>query len=353
MSQAQRKTDLRALSSVLDERDYAMLRAVLEHKVLTTHQVSVLFFRPLRRCQHRLSELKDLELISSFEPKRDFGQGRSPDHHFLTEVGVSILARREGVPRGVLPWVPDESYADNRNLCHRMGVNAFFCALVEASRLSEGQCLQRWRPERRIETKAGVIQPDGFGRYLHPGGACQFYLEYDRDTEGLTALTRKLRGYLRFAGGWEQDAVFPNVLVLVPDEEREAAVLGALAAAGRGRSRKADMPLFATSEAVLAACGVLGSVWSPPDPSDERLCLTELPAIDGRPFDGRWCLGRAWTDPSARARIAPLSAVPRFPTRRLVGGNEGREGCGAPAPARAAPTADPQDPARRRVPRRC
>ncbi len=238
MSAAQKKTDLqterRAISSSLDERDHAILHALLKHKVLTTHQLYVLFFRSLRRCQHRLSALKNLELISSFEPRRDFGQGRSPDHHFLTELGVSVLAQRDGVPRGELPWVPDESYKDNRNLRHRMGVNAFFCALVEASRLNEGHCLERWVPERKVKTGAGEIQPDGFGRYLHPGGACEFYLEYDRATEGPAALSEKLRSYLRFSAGWGEGAPFPNVLVVVPRHHREGDVAQAVHRAGRG-----------------------------------------------------------------------------------------------------------------------
>jgi hypothetical protein len=318
MSQAERKTehqtDLRASSSALDQRDLAILRALLEHKVLTTHQLHVLFFRSLRRCQHRLSELKNLGVITSFQPRRAFGQGRSPEHHFLTNVGVCVLARREGVPRGQLPWVPDETYKENKNLRHRMGVNAFFCALVEASGFNEGHCLHRWRPERKVRTRAGEIQPDGFGRYLHPGGACQFYLEYDRATEGPTALTQKLRNYLTFARGWGEDASFPNVLVVVPREPREAEVAVALAAAHRGGRRKARVPVFLTSEALMAALGVLGPVWLPPDSEGGRLRLTRLPAIDAGPFDPRRCLGRYWTDGDGWSRVSPLSATPRFPT---------------------------------------
>ncbi|HEX6206955.1 MAG TPA: replication-relaxation family protein [Actinomycetota bacterium] len=298
----------------MDARDVAILRALLEHKILTTSQLSILFFRSLRRCQQRLKDLTDLGLLGSFDPRRGFAAGRLPDHQFLTELGASVLAHRDGVPRGHLPWVPDESYADNRNLRHRMGVNAFFCALVEASRATDGHCLHRWAPERKVRTRAGEIQPDGFGRYLHPAGACQFYLEYDRGTEGPAALTRKLRSYLRFAGGWGEKASFPNLLVVVPISSREENVEEGLVAAGRGSGRKADVPLFIASERLLASLGVLGAVWRPPGEGDERLRLTELPAVDASLFDRTRCLGRAWTDPGARSRISPLSAAPRFPT---------------------------------------
>jgi hypothetical protein len=64
----------------------------------------------------------------------------------------------------------------------------------------------------------------------------------------------------------------------------------------------------------MAARGVLGPVWLPPGSEEERLRITELPAIDSRPYDRRRCLGRYWADGDAWSRISPLSATPRFPT---------------------------------------
>jgi hypothetical protein len=314
MSAAQAKTKLQALASSLDERDRAILQALVEYKVLSTNQVQILFFGSLRRCQHRLRELKDAGIIDSFHPPQDFGRGRSPEYHFLTDLGASVLAVCEGVPRGELPWVPDASYGENRNLAHRMGVNAFFCALVEASLPQQGHGLHRWRPERKVRTKAGEIQPDGFGRYLHPAGACQFYLEYDRATEGTTALTEKARGYLRFAAGWGEGAAFPNVLVLVPDRGRETDVVEAWERANSGTRRRASVPMFLTNEHLLAARGVLGPAWLPADSEEERLCLTELPVTDGSPYDLRHALGRYWTDPDRWSHISPISLPPRFPS---------------------------------------
>lgn len=323
MSATERRTDLRTesrtLSNEIDARDLAILRALLDHKILATDQLATLFFRSVRRCQQRLKDLTDLGLLDSFDPKRDFASGRLPDHRFLTPLGVSVLAHRAGVPRGQLPWVPDETYQDNRNLPHRIGVNAFFCALVQASRATEGHCLHRWAPEGKVKTRAGEIQPDGFGRYLHPVGACEFYLEYDRGTEGPAALARKLRSYLRFAAGWGEGAAFPNVLVVVPSPSREGDVGGGLAKARRKPGGKADLPLFVTSEDLLNVRGVLGAVWTAPDEDGDRISLTELPTVDAAPYDRSRCLGRTWTDPGARSRISPLSETRRFPIRPSEG----------------------------------
>ncbi len=313
MASAEKNIEVRALASSLDERDRAILHALLEHKVLTTHQIRVLFFRSLRRCQHRLRELKDLDLISSFPPPQEFGKGRLPEHYFLTSLGRSVLAHVGGVPREDLPWVPDESYRDNRNLRHRTGVNAFFCSLVEASLRYEGHCLERWRPERKVRTKAGEIQPDGFGRYLHPGGACEFYLEYDRVTEGITALAEKLRGYLRVAAGWGEGVQFPKVLVLVPTPRREAEVARAQTDAARASRKGSTVPVFVTSEDLLSVLGVLGPVWLPAGWEQDRLCLTELPATDAGPYELGRCLGQYWTEDGAWPRISPFSWAARFP----------------------------------------
>jgi len=199
------RNNLRARAWILDERDHAIFLSLLEHKVLTTHHIKALFFRSFRRCQHRMKELRDLGFISSFVPGRGFGEGRPPACFILTKTGLSEIADAKGVRASDLSWVPDHSYRSSQMLAHRLGVNAFFCALAEASRANEGHCLATWRPEHWVRTRAAEVKPDGFGRYLHSAGACEFYLEYDRGTEAFGALARKLEGYLRLAAGWTEE----------------------------------------------------------------------------------------------------------------------------------------------------
>jgi hypothetical protein len=167
-----------------------------------------------------MKELRDLGFISSFVPARGFGEGRPPACFILTKTGLSEIAHAKGVRTSDLTWVPDHIYRSSQMLAHRLGVNAFFGALAEASRTNEGHCLHTWRPEHWVRTKAAEVKPDGFGRYLHPGGACEFYLEYDRGTEAFGALARKVEGYLRLAAGWTEErhlTGFPNLLLIVPE----------------------------------------------------------------------------------------------------------------------------------------
>jgi hypothetical protein len=207
-------------------------------------------------------------------------------------------------------------------LAHRLGVNAFFCALAEASRGHEGHCLATWRPEHWVRTRAAEVKPDGFGRYLYPGGACEFYLEYDRGTEAFGALSRKLEGYLRLAAGWtkEQDLVgLPNLLLIVPEGVREREVGSALRhAIGAVHARGAlatSFPLYLASEDRLIELSVLGPVWRRLPTDGDRVSLVQLPAQPRDPYRTTRCLGRHFTDatPSHRRRMSPVSATPRFP----------------------------------------
>jgi len=311
----------RARASAIDERDLQVLLHLLEHKVLTTHQITSLHFRSLRRCQHRMRELKDLGLISSFQVGRGFGEGRAPACWHLTKPGLARIADAKDVRLSDLPWVPDSSYRTSLVLAHRLGVNAFFCALAVASRALQGHCLVTWRPEHSVRTRAAEVKPDGFGRYLHPAGACEFYLEYDRATEAFGAFARKLEGYLKLATGWtrEQELTgFPNLLVLVPEEEREGEVATAFRSATTSLhvsgSLASSFPLYVASEDLLTEIGVLGPAWKHVPTDGDRVSLVDLSSPPGDLYRTERCLGRYFTDddPGHRRRISPASATPRF-----------------------------------------
>jgi hypothetical protein len=319
MVRAERNVSL-ARASAIDERDLQVLLLLLEHKILTTHQIASLCFRSLRRCQHRLRELKNLGLVSSFSVGRGFGEGRAPACWHLTKQGLVEIADAKDVRTSDLPWVADSSYRTNKLIAHRLGVNAFFCALAEASRALKDHCLATWRPEHWVRTRAAEIKPDGFGRYVHPGGACELYFEYDRATEARGALTRKLGGYLKLATGWtrEQELTgFPNLLVLVPEVEREGEVATAFRSATTSLhvgSLASSFPLYVASEDRLTELGVLAPAWKHVPTDGERIALTELPARSRDLYRSARCIGRYFTDadPGHRRRISPASATPRF-----------------------------------------
>jgi hypothetical protein len=84
---------------------------------------------------------------------------------YLTRAGLIEIAEAKDVRVSDLPWVPDASYRGSQMLAHRLGVNAFFCALAEASRTNESHCLLTWRPEHWVRTKA--LKVDLAGRCVN------------------------------------------------------------------------------------------------------------------------------------------------------------------------------------------
>jgi hypothetical protein len=315
----------------LDARERAVLVTVYEHKVLVTEHLKAMFFGSLRRAQDRLRNLAQRGLIDTWYPPQPRRMGKASGHHTLTESGAQVVASLLGTARSELRYVVrnEEDREQDSYLAHRLGVDEFFCALIEAGRSIDGHGLAKWVPERTVKTSDGWIRPDGFGVFLHPGGALDFYLEYDRGTETTRQLANKLAGYLGVARDWTEQGAehFPCVLVVVPNHRRERVVDAAFADALARFKRKdklADLPVFVANEEALSQRGVLGRVWAPLPKLGRRLTIMELPAKEGLDYDLSECIGRCFIEDGAQtwARVMPLSRRPRFPVGEPPGDNE-------------------------------
>jgi hypothetical protein len=303
----------------LDARERAVLVAIYEHKVLVTQHLKAMFFGSLRRAQDRLRHLAQRGLIDTWYPPQPRGMGKASGHHTLTESGAQVVASLLGPERSELRYVVrnEEDREQDSYLAHRIGVNEFFCALIDARRVNDGHGLAKWVPERTVKTSDGWIRPDGSGVYLHPGGALDFHLEYDRGTETTRQLANKLAGYIGVARDWTEQGAqhFPCVLIVVPNHRRERVVatafVDALARFKRG-DKLAGMPFYVADEEMLSVWGVLGRVWASLPKPERRLSITELPAKEGVDYDLSDCIGRSFTE-DGWARLMPLSQTPRFP----------------------------------------
>ncbi|HLF69615.1 MAG TPA: replication-relaxation family protein, partial [Actinomycetota bacterium] len=274
---AQQEQQAVTMGRLLDQRARELLLTLFEHRLLSTSQLKVLYFSSLRRCQDALKKLCDLALIARDRPFQQIGTGKPESLWTLTEAGVRIVAVTMRKARSQLDWMPRDSFhVSDRQLDHLLGVNRFFVSLVEASLAHPGHGLEKWVVAGQVKSQNNWVTHDGFGRYQHQGGACDFYFEYDRGTEWHDQLVRKLRGYVLMAIKWTQEgpAHFPNVLVLVPDEKREKAFDRAMKAAVESLEIRAKvavaLPMFITSEDRLTGDGMLGKIWRTfaPAPAD-------------------------------------------------------------------------------------
>jgi hypothetical protein len=325
----------------LDDRQRAILRALYDYKVLLTLQIKILFFNTERTCQDELKKLADLGLVEREELTQQIGVGRAQPLWTLTESGIRVVAVMLRKPRSQIKWMPRNAWHESNGLlAHQLGINRFFVSLAEASLSHPGHGLHRWTPESYVRLRDAWIKHDGFGRYLHPGGAVELYLEFDRATEHRRQLQRKLYGYVVVSQRWTEEGhdYFPNLLVVVPTDKRERhfelALADELATLEVPKKKAVDLPFFMTSDEQLEDQGVLGRVWRRfvPVPEErplapmllsERLSLVELPAKDPSPYEVSECLGRLWTDELARARRKRgLIASPTYPVGRPPEGDD-------------------------------
>ncbi len=297
-SMAKRTSDVAAATS-LDERERAALLALAEHKIFATDQILVMFCGSDRTAQRVLFDLREAGLIDSFE-WRSKGK-RDPDRHHLTPKGLKLAATLRGCRVAELGKVPTTEAAAKALMPHRRGVNRFFSDLVALTLERPGYGLETWRDEHKLKTPSGEVQPDSFGRLLHPGGAVEFYFEYDLGTEHRSVLIDKFARYQRIASTWDplDGKSFPSVLFVCPKDARE---LELLRCAMRGVAHwdpknaiTARLPFYCTTVVRLRRHGQLGPVWRDMYASWDRLCLDKLPLVDASPYDLADCFGRRFT----------------------------------------------------------
>lgn len=331
---AQQEQQAVTAGRLLDQRDREILIALFDYRLLSTSQLKILFFSSLRRCQDALKRLCDLQVIARDRPFQQVGTGKVESLWTPTEMGVRVVAVTLGKARSRLDWMPRHSFhVSDRQLDHLLGVNRFFVSLVEATLAHPGHGLEKWVVAKQVQSQNNWVTHDGFGRYQHQGGACDFYFEYDRGTEWHDQLVRKLRGYVLMAIKWTEEGPvhFPSVLVVVPNEKREKAFDRAMKATVEsldiGPKVAVTLPMFIASEELLSQLGVLGKVWRhfAPAPANRPLAtlfmgvrqsLVELPSHKAGPFDVERCLGKKWTDAGARSKLK-RSIPPTFPTGDL------------------------------------
>jgi hypothetical protein len=189
----------------LTERDRIILTMLYRHRVFTTDQLAEMYFDNLNTAQHRLTALYKLRLLDRFQPL-DHRYASLPYHYVLDQLGAMVVAAERGEDPDRSRWRADKALAigKSQRLRHLVGVNGFFSALVAESRRRDDCDLSLWWSERHCTSQFDrIAQPDGLGVWEEAGDRVVFCLEYDRSTETLERLEKKLKSYedLQVASG--------------------------------------------------------------------------------------------------------------------------------------------------------
>ena len=211
------------LVSHVTERDRRIAVDCYEHHVLTTDQISRLYFPKPRGATARLQTLYELRVLDRFRPSRKRGEGTLPYHWVLDEGGAILVADHKGIDRSQLHYSRADalSLAASRNLMHHVEGNEFFVRLaVEAS--GAGGALSEWYGVRTLaRLLGGVAVPDGYGVLNVPGrDPLHLLLELDRGTESSRVLQKKAASYAEILPHSTLRDLSPLVILAVPSDRR-------------------------------------------------------------------------------------------------------------------------------------
>jgi protein involved in plasmid replication-relaxation len=302
---------LMALANHLTDRDREIALALCEHRILTSSQLTLLFFSGRRRAMDRLLFLYRARVLDRFYPPRPFAYGKPQAHWLLDEAGAHIAAACLGIDRRALGWRQRENWGTHPQLAHHLEVNTFVTDLIAATLPHPALGVTEWwgsgSAREQMPDSVSLVPDTGF-MLTTSAGVIDCVVEWDRGTEPGAVLERKLRMY-RKAAGRSRDR--RRVLFVVPSARRAATLAQAAARAAERLVHHDLWPVFVATVPELREFGPLGPIWQPLD-NDRRapLRLESLPASGLEPPDPADALGRRWRKdrPGFWHALSPLGA---------------------------------------------
>lgn len=173
-------------------RDRRVLEAIHTHSRLTGPQIRRLFFTRAfgnhaapQTVNARLRKLVDAGFIEAMV--LDGGRGSGPNAYGLTRHGAALLGTTVATGRG-----------RSGSAWHQVEVAEFRVRLEEELTAASGQIVA-WLGERELRALIGRRRdepvPDGFCHWRLAGREGAFAVEWDRGTESLALLVRKVEKY--------------------------------------------------------------------------------------------------------------------------------------------------------------
>lgn len=267
-----RRSQAAIAASRMTERDRQILVMLAKHHVLTTHQITRLFFDCPRVARRRIQVLQQVGLIDTFRPILLVGS--APRHCVITPLGGLATEGLVDAAHAV-PFRKDavEAIAVRPDLGHLVGVNDVFTCLAKHARRHPDAELELWWSERACTRTLGTyVRPDGFGRWREAGRGIDFFLEFDTGTEPLSTVVAKLDGYAALADATGRTA---PVLFWLHSARRESEL---------HRRLGADQVPVATAFGNPGTTDPAETVWCRAGADhDDRCCLIDVLSPRSRP----------------------------------------------------------------------
>jgi hypothetical protein len=245
--------------------------------VLTTAQITAALFGSPITASHRLAKLRAIGVVDRFHRPLPTG-GFGPWHWVIGPLGARIAAagRDAKPPTPATVRARHDRLTDSAKLPHLLGTNQFFIDLhVHALQHPETRLVCWWSERETVRRYNGRVHPDGHALWQEDDVVIGLFLEYDRGTEQLCRLVKKLKDFDLLAG--EGGPAYP-VLFVLNSAPREAALHDEFA---RHR-RDGPVPVASTVRDPHGP-GPAGAVWALIGQTGRRRTLAELPYDHGDP----------------------------------------------------------------------
>ncbi len=192
---------------VIGERDLRILRALAEHRFLTSEQLFALDGGGRRNLQRRLQYLFHLGFVDRPSQQLSFDRPQSHIVYALGDKGADLLCERLAWPRGKVDWTTKNRQASASYIWHGLMISQFWTVLSLALRGNPAS-LVNWqqgaelRDHVQVEGRRLAIVPDAFFTIEEGDDLLHFFLEADRSTMSLKRFWGKMRAYWEW---WKQD----------------------------------------------------------------------------------------------------------------------------------------------------
>jgi hypothetical protein len=230
---------LMALADGMPLRDRRIVESVAHLTLASGGQLVNLFFYEIenpatqsRRARRVLGRLVEQRVLDRLERRRGgAGGGSSAWVYALGPAGRRLVAywAGEGLPRSRGAYEPGAVWT-----AHMLAVSDLYVALRQAERAGRVEILgfdtepACWRRYTRLGGATGVLKPDAYARLGVGEFEDSFLIEVDLASERRGQLVRQHHAYREyFRSGVEQTktGVFPGVLWIVPDTQRQALLM--------------------------------------------------------------------------------------------------------------------------------
>ena len=256
----------------LQERDYALLKALSDYRYLTTSQLRGMFFSKGPFVYRRLKKLADFGLTTRLQ--REIVGSSAELVHALALEGARYLGQRSGRPTSIFTI---HRKASRALLEHELALNAFRLAFEQAVQAQDDMLIEQWDTKHKLSIPGNkVLIPDAYVLLTTLRGRTHFFVELDRGTESASRTFRaKLQSYALYyrSGSFTRengDKVFRVLTVTVHEQ-----AIKTLLAASKGIT-PSSIFWFTHQGQVSKEIVLTGTIWKRADrPEDDTALYQE------------------------------------------------------------------------------